>query len=128
MADKTWNSSASLHVQDILNDGEIQAQLSHIKLAYACLTDGIRKLSSNNLSLSQSLRVLNAVQAHINEHALQVVKLKMEKVIFKNSGLLILVKIDKFLSGEDLNIDINMSPFLFEKFKYTPVTSVDVEP
>jgi len=54
--------------------------------------------------------------------------LKMEDVLQKNQGYLMLSGIQKVLSGdEDGHLPINYSPDMASIMKFSPITSVDVE-
>lgn len=54
------------------------------------------------------------------------VKAKFDAVLGKNEGFQILSKVSDILSGSEQE-DFDMDPNIVAKFKYAPITSVDVE-
>jgi hypothetical protein len=60
-----------------------------------------------------------------------IIKTKCKNVLNKNKGLMVLKEISKILQGDSANFNDlsvpNYLPDILANFKYTPITSVDVE-
>lgn len=116
-----------------LDKNNIPFNLTFIKLNFGFLPEFIKRLESNGMKLSDSLKVIEDVKIKIGD--LQCVKgkiilKKLNDVLSKNPGYNTLLKISKILSGEvegmnGLPEDLTNNDLVY--FKYATISSVDVE-
>lgn len=111
----------------------VKSNLLYIKSNFKVLSDAIFKLQKKNMSLVESLDILDKVKVQLQMakgNDGQKVHRKFETVLNKNSGLQILTQISKILSGESIDMDglpedLTTNDLSF--YKFAPITSVDVE-
>lgn len=115
----------------------LEANLAFIKSNFEVLTKAIIELQTKNVSLSDSLAVVENVKQKfflLKGNRGKLVLTKLQKVFEKNNGLRILEKISKILDGENDSNSDDFSEFPDDYssddivyFKYAHITSVDVE-
>ena len=101
------------------------------KANFVCIVESIKKLETSNLSLIDSLKILEQVENSVNELPTSVnstiIKTKCKNVLNKNKGLMVLKEISKILQGDSANFNDlsvpNYSPDILANFKYVPITS-----
>ncbi|KAE9521523.1 hypothetical protein AGLY_018079 [Aphis glycines] len=113
----------------------IESNLAYIKSNFTILVEGINKLQTKSLSLITALKIIEDIEKSFKSlrgEAGTIVKNKFKTVFENNNGLTSLKRISKILSGEEENSELDgdleeltSDDIVF--FKYSPITSVDVE-
>lgn len=104
--------------------------MAFIKANLPFIVNIIKSLENKNLSLNDSCELIDKFEQNVNcipGSSGEILKFKFREIIDKNQGLATLRKINKILRGdssEHLEID---DPLILSKFKFAPITSVDVE-
>lgn len=115
--------------QTVLKNKELENNLTFIKAHYSFVSHAIKSLEKQELSLSESVKIINDFKDAISKvpgRIGQEVKLKSDVVFLKNEGFSTLSKISTILNGGNVS-DLDMDPASIAKFKYAPITSVEVE-
>lgn len=129
------NAKCIQNCKSIFNKLNVKYDLAYIKSNFVCIVESIKKLETSNLSLVDSLKILEQVENSVNELPTSanstIIKTKCKNVLNKNKGLIVLKEISKILQGDSANFNDlsvpNYSPDILANFKYAPITSVDVE-
>ena len=103
--------------------------LAYISLNFKFIVEDIKKLEKQNLTLCESVDLINHVKESLSMVKGNVgisVRNKFKYVLNKNSGFSILEKVVKVHQG-DLVPDLELLPSNINNFKNAPITSVDVE-
>ncbi|KAL4148425.1 hypothetical protein QTP88_002670 [Uroleucon formosanum] len=113
----------------------LESNLAYIKSNFTILVEGINKLQTKGLSLITVLKIIEDIEESFKSlrgEAGTIVKNKFKTVFENNNGLSTLKRISKILSGEEENGELDgdleeltSNDIVF--FKYSPITSVDVE-
>ena len=115
--------------QTLLNSKKLKKDLLYIAANFECLAVKITQLESRNLSLKNSLELVQDVVKGIEDSNCQPAIKKLNDVLNNNKGYGIIVRINNLLNGEkgenldDLSIDIAD----IINFKAAPIVSVEVE-
>lgn len=92
------------------------------------MAESITKLEKQGLTIYEQLQIFGEVQDEmemaIGENAEQIQE-KFKFIVSNNPGIEIMSQICNILSGQ--NNDCNISPNLIPFYKYSPLTSCDVE-
>jgi hypothetical protein len=115
--------------QKCLRDPSLPQKLAYIRTNFGFLVTTIKKLETKGLKMSEvghiildAKNMLDAATSEIGE----IIRKKFDDVLLKNPGFETMRKIGAFLNGNlDENLDIPAN--ILYRFKYAPVTSVDVE-
>lgn len=108
----------------------VQNNLVYIASNFKVLSESILKLQTKDMSLVESLSIVDNVQTQLKsvqvEHGKKVYE-KMENVLSKNIGLKTLKQISSILGGSittmnGLPEDLTTNDLIF--YKYAPITSV----
>ena len=100
---------------------------------YLQIKYSITKLEENGLPLTESLKVIEDLDDNlpIGGDVAKEVKQKLKAVLSKNEGYKTLSIISKILAGNEAtfvsDIEQKLSPVEVANFKFTPVTTCDVE-
>lgn len=127
-----FSDTDSKSIQDckvILNKPEVQNSLAFLKTHYNTVSKTIKRLEKQEVPLTESVQIVNELKNVIYAVPGSVgaeIKKKFDDVLGKNQGFRILNSISKILSGSEQE-DFDMNPDIMAKFKYAPITSVDVE-
>jgi|UniRef100_A0A2S2Q283 hypothetical protein len=121
--------------KSILNKLHVKYDLAYIRKHFLCIVESIKKLETSNLSLVDSLKIVEQVENSVNELPTNenslIIKTKCKNVLNKNKGLMIFKKISNILQSDSANFNdlsvSNYSPDILANFKYAPITCVDVE-
>lgn len=113
----------------------LESNLAYIKSIFTILVEGINKLQTKCLSLIMVLKIIEDIEEpfkSLRGEAGAIVKNKFKTVFENNNGLSTLKRISKILSGEEENSELDgdleeltSDDIVF--FKYSPITSVDIE-
>ena len=115
--------------QTLLNSKKLKKDLLYIWANFECIAVKITQLESRNLSLKNSLELVQDVVKGIEDSNCQPAIKKLNDVLNNNKGYGIIVRINNLLNGEkgenldDLSIDIAD----IINFKAAPIVSVEVE-
>lgn len=127
-----FSESDSQSIQDcqsLLKNPKIEQNLAFLKANYNCVSGAIKKLETGGLTLVEALDVVHNFQSAISSVPGPIGKkvlTKLESVLTKNTGLKVLEQVSKILCGEIVE-SLEMQESLLPKFKFAPITSVDVE-
>ncbi|KAB0805335.1 hypothetical protein PPYR_02305 [Photinus pyralis] len=114
---------------NIFQNKKLRQDLAFLKGNYTFICTVIAKLEKQSVPLVESTGIIQDFKEQIQAVPGQlgrVVHGKLQDVFNKNSGFEVLLKVARVLQGEfveDLDIDTTIVP----KFKFAPITSVDVE-
>jgi hypothetical protein len=115
--------------QTVLKNQEIKQNLSFLKANYKFVSTTIKKLESTGLTLVEAVEIINNFQIAVSRvpgRVGKIVTTKLNEVLSKNTGYKVLENISNIFKGDIVeNFEIEVS--LVGKFKYAPLTSVDVE-
>ena len=122
-------SKAIQECQKVLEIPELAQNLAFIKTHFKFVSQSIQFLEKQQLPLVESVNIIKNFEAAANSipgDIGQTIKEKLVQTLSKNEGFQTLQKISTILSGgQDSNFEID--PAIIPKFKYAPITSVDVE-
>lgn len=120
----------SIDCKIILNNIEALPQdLAFVKANYGFINELLTKLETQGLELSESVELIQNLKTRINNikgTTAERIKTKLGEVLRKNEGFNLLIKISNILRGNHEE-NIQMDPSIISKFKFAPITSVDVE-
>lgn len=122
-------SVAITDCKKILDKPQLHQQLAFIKANYSFISETLRKLETQGVELIESIELVQSFQNRISNVKGEIgerIKTKLAKVLGKNEGFNLLTKISRVLQGT-YEENLEMSPSTICKFKYAPITSVDVE-
>ena len=122
-------STAIKDCQRVLKQEKIKNHLAYLKGNFNFVGDKIKSLEKQGLLLYSSIKIINDFEEAINNipgETGQIVQKKLKDTLFKNEGCQKLKKISLVLA-RNANPDLQMTPDMIAKFKYAPITSVDVE-
>lgn len=108
---------------------EVVTSLTFLKSHYSYISETIKQLETQQVPLTESIGIINALKNKIYTVPGPVgeeVRRKFDEVLNKNEGFQTLTKISSVLAGSTQE-ELNMNPNILAKFKYAPITSVDVE-
>lgn len=116
--------------KEAFNDSDIKKNIALISTHFSHIPAGIKKLETRGLALTESIQLMNKIR-QINSTLPDVfprrVKEKFENILCNNPGFEPLCQIDSFINGTGELLPETISANIAPKFKYCPVTSVDVE-
>nr|XP_022900891.1 uncharacterized protein LOC111413976 [Onthophagus taurus] len=115
--------------QRVLKIPELAQQLAFIKSHFKFVSQCIQFLEKQQLPLVESVNIIKNFEAAANSvpgSIGQIVKEKVIQTLSKNEGFQTLYKISTILNGAE-HCDFEIDPAIIPKFKYAPITSVDVE-
>lgn len=107
----------------------IQNQLAN----FMCIVSGIKVLETKGLELKEYLSVVENVRMMVNSLDKPEYKEKLERILLRNTGFESLMQIKNILYGNPHNENVGteyvkaLPPSLIAIFKFSVVTSVDVE-
>lgn len=116
--------------QDIIRNKNVQAQLADLLVNYTFLADTIKKYEERSLSLSESIRMLEATSEKLSSCASEIkdkILAKFRYVLGNNPDLETISLVAAILSGNTTEFDLGMSPDTLASLAYCPLTSVEVE-
>ncbi|KAL4122933.1 hypothetical protein QTP88_015174 [Uroleucon formosanum] len=129
------DATTSMYIEKaeiLLENNDLKNELINISVNYYFLVDVITKLETRDLTLVESLSVveeavkrLEKVQGPIGD----IVNAKVKNVLQKNSGLAKMKAIKSILTGisSEASLDVELSPSDIVNMQYCPITSVEVE-
>ncbi|XP_060845030.1 uncharacterized protein LOC132924631 [Rhopalosiphum padi] len=122
------------NAQKLLNDNNLELNLTLIKANYGNLAKYITTLETSGLSLADAINIIAQVQNEIgtdNSSIGKSIKKKLEVVIEKNSGFKTMKHISNILEGKATSRNNTIPEELtaddMAHLKFAPMTSVDVE-
>ncbi|XP_050061427.1 uncharacterized protein LOC126551598 [Aphis gossypii] len=116
----------------LLKNNDLKNELVYISVNYFFLVDVITKLETRDLTLVDSLNIveetvkkLEKVQGKIGE----IINTKIKNILQKNSGFAQIKAIKNILTGcsSEVSLDVELTPSDIAKMQYCPITSVEVE-
>lgn len=126
-------SDDSIAIRDckiILNNiATLPQDLAFVKANYGFISELLTKLETQGLELSESVELIQNLKTRINNikgTTAERIKTKLGEVLRKNEGFNLLIKISNILQGNHEE-NIQIDPSIISKFKFAPITSVDVE-
>lgn len=129
----SFNTETSRYVllaQELFSDSSIHRDLNMLKTYYSELPNRINQLESRSLTLNMSLIHMKKAIEEIKMVPGPVGKCiaeKLDRVLQRNPGYKILCEIDEYITGNSTVLPENLSPAHASFYKFSPVTSVDVE-
>lgn len=115
-------------------DANIRSDLYFIANYLITIPNAIKKLQDKSLSISDSLKIVEKTYREISKLNLTVkgkkIFNKLKLVLKKNSGYSTLKIINELLNGKEIELQSQANRAAidsFRKFKYAPITTVDVE-
>jgi hypothetical protein len=127
-----FSESTSQSIKDcqtVLKNQEIKQNLAFLKANYKFVSTTIKKLESTGPTLVEAVEIINNFQIAVSRVPGRVGKFvttKLNEVLSKNTGYKVLENISNIFKGDIVeNFEVEVS--LVAKFKYAPLTSVDVE-
>jgi hypothetical protein len=127
-----FSKSTSQSIKDcqtVLKNQEIKQNLAFLKANYKFVSTTIKKLESTGLTLVEAVEIINNFQIAVSRvpgRVGKIVTTKLNEVLSKNTGYKVLENISNIFKGDIVeNFEVEVS--LVAKFKYAPLTSVDVE-
>jgi hypothetical protein len=127
-----FSESTSQSIKDcqtVLKNQEIKQNLAFLKANYKFVSTTIKKLESTGLTLVEAVEIINNFQIAVSRvpgRVGKIVTTKLNEVLSKNTGYKVLENISNIFKGDIVeNFEVEVS--LVAKFKYAPLTSVDVE-
>lgn len=120
------NAESIGNAQQLFANAQIKTDLAYIKT----ICFAIKKLETQGLCLTESLRVMAAIKSSLQSLARQEFHTKFESVLRRNPGYTRIVEIGKVLEKDAKPTDeyvLQLSPLELTLFKHCPVTSSDVE-
>ncbi|KAF0747085.1 DUF659 domain-containing protein [Aphis craccivora] len=129
------NSISIAKAKDIMQNNELKNNLAYISANFCFLVEVIKKLETSNLTIIESLAIVENAANTLNEvQGVQVksgviIKNKLNDVLAKNVGLQNIKAIRNILlnKNENPSMNIEFTPSDISNMKYAPLTSVDVE-
>lgn len=122
-------SEAIRQCQTVLKNPTVEQNLAFIKANYCFVSKAIKKLETKGLALVDALQIIDDFKndaSRVHGPVGDIVRNKMDEVLAKNAGYGVLQQISKILRGDTVE-DISVNASIIPKFKYAPITSVDVE-
>lgn len=116
--------------QEAIANPNIRADLAYINAHFGRIPEAIEHLEARNLTLQQSLGIINDVQeglSAVSTGVALVAKQKLEALLAKNTGLVAIREVAEALGGEQGNPDAKIPLTTAVFFKHAPLTSCDVE-
>lgn len=123
------NNQAIKKCQALFKKETLGAELAFIQSNYEFVSRIILNLETQGMPLNESVGLIEEFQTgvkKVNGKVGQIINKKFYEVLEKNHGYILLSKTAKIIGGY-LSDQINIEPNLISKFKYAPITSVDVE-
>ena len=125
------DSAASIKtVKTLMGKKGLQNDLAFILSNYGSIPGAINSLESRDLTLVNSINIVNSVIEGICEVSGSkghIIKKKCENVFLKNEDFETVKDLAAILSGDFRAKSVNYDASEIASFKYAPVTSVDVE-
>jgi uncharacterized protein YoxC len=117
--------------KELIKCQRLKNDITFIHSNFNCLAKAITQLEKSNLSLNESLNILDSVknklQSSAGESAKEILN-KFNNVFNKNKGLKRIEAINDILNGKnDVNLDLDLNPEAIASFKFCPTTSCDTE-
>jgi hypothetical protein len=129
------DATSSIYIEKaeiLLENNDLKNESINISVNYYFLVDVIMKKETQDLTLVESLSVveeavkrLEKVQGPIGD----IVNAKVKNLLQKNSGLAEMKAIKSILPGTSIeaSLDVELSPSNIVNVQYCPITSVEVE-
>lgn len=128
-----FNSAEALAVcqcKEAFDDASIKKNLALISTHFAYIPANIKTLETQGLPLNESIQIMKKIRrmnSSLPASFPSKLKEKFENILSNNPGFEPLCKIDSFINGAGEMLPSTVSPNIAPKFKFCPVTSVDVE-
>lgn len=116
--------------QEAFNDSNIRKTIAIISTHFSHIPANIKQLETRGLALTESIQLMNKIRqmnSELPELFPDKLKAKFERILNNNPGFEPLCQIDSFINGTGELLPKTISAHIAPKFKYCPVTSVDVE-
>lgn len=116
--------------QEVMQNPQVLNNLAYIKSHFHALPKIIRKLETGSMPLTESMSlVTDAIQLiqNVPGDFGRVLKSKYDAVINRNPDFNVIAKIYNVLKGETIEGPEEVQPQYWSRFKYSPITSCDVE-
>lgn len=115
-----------------MQNNELKNNLAYISANFCFLVEVIKKLETSNLTIIESLAIVENAANTLNEvqgESGVIIKNKLNDVLAKNVGLQNIKAIRNILlnKNENPSMNIEFTPSDISNMKYAPLTSVDVE-
>ncbi|KAF7990536.1 hypothetical protein HCN44_000341 [Aphidius gifuensis] len=125
------NTRGVVRAQEVYMQPDLQQQFDKIANNYMCLVEGIKRLQTQGLPLTESVGVIAKVFSKIDsENANVTIRDKFEKVILGNEGYTEMMAIDHFLSTGERREEVlpqNWTDEDFSVVRYASLVTCDVE-
>lgn len=118
--------------QNLFSNVNLKHNLIYIKANFSTLATSITQLETSGVPLIDSINIIQKIKAEIQKAPNQIGKIiyqKLTTTLNKNKGFKIISDISDILNGQgatnEIPDDLTANDLAF--FKYSPITSVDVE-
>lgn len=109
---------------------KLKKNIALICTHFSYIPESIKKLETRGLALTESIQTMNKIRqmnSALPKALPHKLKEKFENILNNNPGFQSLCQIDSFINGTAELLPETISANIAPKFKYCPVTSVDVE-
>lgn len=126
--------------QSLLSMPHLKEQLAYVANNFTCLSLAIARLDSEEVSLTDALAIVEAVQLDLRQGhgcAAVTIKAKLDQALAENPGYLTVIKLTQMLHGQQTgalpsdaslkDLEEELSEQDVPLYAYAPVTSCDVE-
>lgn len=124
------DSQCVVQSKELLKSASVAKDLVFIKVNFSFIPDIIFSLESRNLSLRDSISIVETFSAKCNNIPGKVggqVRNKLDVTVKKNEGFKYLTAVKSIYEGKPSNEVVPWPYTLLPKLQYCPITSVDVE-
>lgn len=124
------NAESIASAQQLFGDAQIKIDLAYIKANFSSICFAIKKLETQGLSLSESVRMIESIKNSLQSLPRQQFHDKFQSVLNRNPGYEKIIQINNAIERGILPTDqyvSSLTPMELASFKYCPVTSSDVE-
>jgi hypothetical protein len=122
-------AASIVRAQKCYRDPSLPQQLAYIKTNFGLLVPSIAKLETKGLLMAEVAEIIadvkNSLNAATGEFG-KIIRIKFDDVLKRNPGFETIRKIGSILCGGNVE-NFDMSPNILSRYKYAPLTSVDVE-
>lgn len=113
--------------QNLFSNVNLKHNLIYIKANFSTLATSITQLETSGVPLIDSINIIQKIKAEIQKG--KIIYQKLTTTLNKNKGFKIISDISDILNGQgatnEIPDDLTANDLAF--FKYSPITSVDVE-
>ena len=127
----TEESAFIEEIKQLISKSGMKNEITFIFSNFDCIHEAITKLNSTDLSLKESISILETVCSQLESNncgSNEDIVNKMRKIFEKNKGLKSLRQINQVLIGNtNVELDCDLSPSEMTALKWCPITDCDIE-